>query len=63
MLRKSLNTMVKDKNIVIQKKEENMSENKKKNKGQLFVKVMAAVLAGLMVLATCGTVIFYLVSR
>lgn len=45
------------------KKEENMSENKKKNKGQLFVKVMAAVLAGLMVLATCGTVIFYLVSR
>ena len=55
--------MVKDKNIVIQKKEENMSENKKKNKGQLFVKVMAAVLAGLMVLATCGTVIFYLVSR
>ncbi len=63
MLRKSLNTMVKDKNIVIQKKEENMSENKKKNKGQLFVKIMAAVLAGLMVLATCGTVIFYLVSR
>ena len=58
-----MNENKKDKNIVIQKKEENMSENKKKNKGQLFVKVMAAVLAGLMVLATCGTVIFYLVSR
>ena len=43
--------------------EKNMNENKKKNKGQLFVKIMAAVLAGLMVLATCGTVIFYLVSK
>ena len=43
--------------------EKNMNENKKKKKGQLFVKIMAAVLAGLMVLAACGTVIFYLVSR
>ncbi len=39
-----------------------MSENKK-NKGQLFVKIMAAVLAGLMVLATCGTLIYYLLSK
>ncbi len=36
-----------------------MSQNKK-NKGQLFVKIMAAVLAGLMVLATCTTLIYYL---
>lgn len=36
-----------------------MSQNKK-NKGQLFVKIMAAILAGLMVLATCTTLIYYL---
>ena len=38
-----------------------MSQNKK-NKGQLFVKIMAAVLAGLMVLATCATLIYYLLT-
>lgn len=38
-----------------------MSQNKK-NKGQLFVKIMAAVLAGLMVLATCTTLIYYLLT-
>lgn len=38
-----------------------MSQNKK-NKGQLFVKIMAAILAGLMVLATCTTLIYYLVT-
>lgn len=34
----------------------------KKNKGQLFVRIMAAILAGLMLLAACGTLIFYLLS-
>ncbi len=38
-----------------------MSQNKK-NKGQLFVKIMAAILAGLMVLAACGTLIYYLLT-
>lgn len=38
-----------------------MKQNKK-SKGQIFVKVMAAILAGLMVLAACATLIFYLVS-
>ena len=38
-----------------------MSGNSK-NKGQLFVKIMAAVLAGLMVLAACGTLIYYLLT-
>lgn len=38
-----------------------MSQNKK-NKGQFFVKIMATILAGLMVLATCGTLIFYLLT-
>ncbi len=33
-----------------------------KNKGQLFVKIMAAILAGLMVIATCGTLIYYLLT-
>jgi hypothetical protein len=36
-----------------------MSSNNK-NKGQLFVKIMAGILAGLMVLATAGTLIYYL---
>ena len=39
-----------------------MNQNKK-NKGQLFVKIMAAILAGLMVLATCGTLLYYLLMR
>lgn len=38
-----------------------MSGNKK-NKGQFFVKIMAIILAGLMVLATCGTLIYYLLT-
>lgn len=38
-----------------------MSDNKK-NKGQLFVKIMAAILAGLMLLATAGTLIYYLLA-
>lgn len=38
-----------------------MNQNKK-NKGQIFVKIMAGILAGLMVLAACATLIFYLVS-
>ena len=39
-----------------------MSQNKR-NKTQLFVKIMAAVLAGLMVLATGGTLVYYLFVR
>jgi hypothetical protein len=38
-----------------------MSANNK-NKGQLFIKIMAGILAGLMVLATAGTLIYYLLS-
>lgn len=38
-----------------------MSENKK-NKGKLFVRIMAGVLAGLMLLAACATLIFYLLG-
>lgn len=34
----------------------------KKDKSQIFVKIMAAILAGLMVLAVAGTLIYYLVS-
>lgn len=33
------------------------------DKKQLFVKIMAGILAGLMVLAVAGTLIFYLVAR
>lgn len=33
----------------------------KKDKSQIFVKIMAAILAGLMVLAVAGTLIYYLV--
>ncbi len=33
------------------------------DKKQLFVKIMAGVLAGLMILAVAGTLIFYLVAR
>lgn len=32
----------------------------KKDKSQIFVKIMAAFLAGLMVLAVAGTLIYYL---
>lgn len=38
-----------------------MSENKK-NKKQFFVRIMAGILAGLMLLAACATLIFYLLS-
>lgn len=34
--------------------------NNKKNKSQIFVKIMALILAGLMLLATAGTLIYYL---
>lgn len=40
---------------------EKKNENQKKyDRGQVFVKVMAGFLAALMVLATCGTLIFAL---
>ncbi len=35
-------------------------EKNKKNKSQIFVKIMALVLAGLMVLTVAGTLIYYL---
>lgn len=34
--------------------------NNRKTKGQIAVKVMAFILAGLMLLATAGTLIYYL---
>ena len=36
-----------------------MSQNKR-NKTQLFIRIMAGILAGLMVVATAGTLIYYL---
>ncbi len=35
----------------------------KKDKAQIFVKIMAAILAGLMMLAVAGTLIYYLIGR
>ncbi len=35
--------------------------NNKKDKSQIFVKIMAAILAGLMVLAVAGTLIYYII--
>ena len=32
----------------------------KKDKSKIFVKIMAAILAGLMILAVAGTLIYYL---
>lgn len=37
--------------------------NNKKDKSQIFVKIMAAILAGLMILAVAGTLIYYLIGR
>lgn len=37
--------------------------NNKKDKSKIFVKIMAAILAGLMVLAVAGTLIYYIVGR
>ena len=43
------------------KNKEKINENQRKyDKGQAFVKVMAGFLAILMVMATCGTLIFAL---
>jgi hypothetical protein len=36
-----------------------MNKNKP-NKGQLFVKIMAGILAGMFVLVSAGTLIYYL---
>ena len=48
----------------MEKKQKEPKQHKNQYRaGQIAVKIMAAVLAGLMVLAACGTVIFYLVSR
>ena len=37
--------------------------NNKKDKSKIFVKIMASILAGLMVLAVAGTLIYYIVGR
>lgn len=34
----------------------------KRNKGEIVVKIIAAILAGLMILGVGGTLIYYLVS-
>lgn len=39
-----------------------MSKNNN-DKSRIFVKIMAIVLAGMMVLACAGTLIYYLVAR
>ena len=36
--------------------------NNKKDKGKIFTKIMAVVLAVIMVLAFAGTLVYYLVS-
>lgn len=43
------------------KNKDKINENQRKyDKGQVFVKIMAGFLAILMVMATCGTLIFAL---
>ena len=46
-------------NMKVQKDKRNESQ-KKYDRGQVFVKVMAGFLAVLMLVATCGTLIFAL---
>lgn len=41
-------------------KEENKVTKKKIDKGQVAIKVMAGILAGIMVLAFAGTLMFYI---
>ena len=45
------------------KKTKVSAEKAKYDKGQIFVKVMAAILAVLMVLAVSATLIFYLINQ
>ncbi len=37
--------------------------NNKKDKGKIFTKIMAFVLAAMMVLAVAGTLVYYIVNR
>jgi hypothetical protein len=39
-----------------------MSTNNKNKGQQIFIKIMAGILAGLMILATAGTLIYYVLS-
>lgn len=39
-----------------------MAKEKKGNKSQVFVKIMAGILAALMVLSVGGTLIYYLIA-
>ena len=43
-------------------KEKKTKVHKEHDKGQIFVKVMAALLAVLMVVGTCGSLIFALMA-
>ena len=45
-----------------QKKENKVKVHKEHNKGQVFVKVMAAFLAVLMLVGTCGSLIYALMA-
>ena len=46
----------------VKQKEKTNKNQKKYDKGQVFVKVMAGFLAILMVMATCGTLIYALMG-
>ena len=52
--------MKKEKKINNQKEKEKAKKTKNYDKGQIFVKVMAGILALLMVLATASTLIYSL---
>ena len=45
-----------------QKKENKVKVHKEHDKGQIFVRVMAAFLAVLMVVGTCGSLIYALMA-
>ena len=47
----------------MKKQKEKIVKKHKYDKGQIFVKVMAAILAVLMVLAVSATLIFYLINQ
>ena len=48
--------------IMKQKKENKVKVHKEHDKGQIFVRVMAAFLAVLMVVGTCGSLIYALMA-
>ncbi len=38
-------------------------EQKRYDKGQIFVKIMAGILAFMMILSICGTLLFYIIGK